>query len=76
MRLSRWGLLKDAGTLLVGATVGGLSLSVTKGLARAGAGKQKVMDVPWPYKKLDTEGVAENAYSRSCHDKEGSLENT
>jgi hypothetical protein len=62
MKLSRRGLLKDAGTLLVGATVGGLSLSLTKDVARASAGKQEVMDVPWPYKKLDPEGVAENAY--------------
>jgi hypothetical protein len=45
MRLSRRGLLKDARTLLLGARVGGLSLSLTKDVARASAGKQEVMDV-------------------------------
>ncbi len=62
MKLSRRGLLKEGGIFLLGATVGGVSLSQRGGLARAAAVKQETIEVPWPYKKLNPEAVAEKAY--------------
>ena len=62
MKLSRRGLLKEGGFFLLGATVGGLSLSHPGDLARATAAKQETIEVPWPYKKLNPEAVAEKAY--------------
>jgi len=62
MKISRRGLLRDGGVFLVGATVGGLSLSLPSNSVQASAGKQDVIEVPWPYKKLNPEAVAENAY--------------
>jgi len=61
MKLSRRGLLKDASTLLVGAAIGGTALSLPK-TGLASNIKQEVIEVPWPYKKLDPDLVAENAY--------------
>jgi hypothetical protein len=62
MKLSRRGLLKEGGVFLLGAAVGGLSLSHPGDLARATAVKQETIEVPWPYKKLNPEVVAEKAY--------------
>src|SRR5512139_3671301 len=62
MNVSRRGLLKDTGVFLLGATMGGLSSPLPKNLAVASTGKQETIEVPWPYKKLNPETVAENAY--------------
>lgn len=62
MKLSRRGLLKDGGVFLLGATVGGLSFFQPGDLARAATVEQETMEVPWPYKKLNPEAVAEKAY--------------
>lgn len=62
MKISRRGLLKEGGVFLVGATVGGLSLSLPRNSAQASAGKQDVVEAPWPYKKLNPDVVAENGY--------------
>jgi hypothetical protein len=58
MKVSRRGLLHSAGTLVVGATIGGLGLSLPKEMA----GQEPVKELPWPYKKLNPETVAEIAY--------------
>ncbi len=62
MKVSRRGLFKDAGVFLLGATLGGLSSPLPKDLATAGTAKLEGLEVPWPYKKLNPEAVAENAY--------------
>jgi hypothetical protein len=62
MKLSRRGLLKDAGVFLLGTTLGGLSSPLSKNLATASTGKPEGIELPWPYKKLNPEVVAENAY--------------
>ncbi len=62
MPLSRRDLFKNAGVFLLGATMGGLSSPVSKKLAVASTGKEAATDLPWPYKKLNSELVAEVAY--------------
>ncbi len=62
MNLSRRGLLKDAGIFLLGGTLGSLSLSAPRTLGAANTGKQESTEIPWPYKKLNPETVAESAY--------------
>jgi len=62
MKLSRRGLLKDTGVFLLGATMGGLSSSLPRSVAAVSPDKQEVLETPWPYKKLNPEAVAENAY--------------
>ncbi|NWF93055.1 MAG: C-GCAxxG-C-C family protein [Syntrophaceae bacterium] len=62
MKLSRRGLLKEGGVFLLGATAAGLSFSRSGELMSAVAANQETMEVPWPYKKLNPEVVAEKAY--------------
>jgi hypothetical protein len=63
MKLSRRGLLRDAGVFLAGASVSGLTLSLPKNAVSATATKQEPVEVPFPYKKLDPEITAEIAYT-------------
>lgn len=69
MKLSRRGLLKDAGVFLLGATMGGLSSSLPKNVTMASTDKQETIEIPWPYKKLSPKAVAENAYVGYYKDK-------
>jgi hypothetical protein len=62
MKVSRRGLFKDAGVFLLGAAMGGISTPLAKSVATASTEKQEVIEVPWPYKKLNPEAVAESAY--------------
>jgi hypothetical protein len=63
MSLSRRDLMKKAGMVAVGTGFAGLSLSLANKAIGAGEEQQiKIPDLPWPYKKLDPEAVAEAAY--------------
>lgn len=63
MKVSRRDLLKDAGLFLFGASVAGLSPSLQKDASGAAPGQQEAAEIPWPYKKLNPEAVAENGYA-------------
>ncbi len=45
MKVSRRGLFKDAGVFLLGATLGGLSSQLPKGVATANTGKQEAIEM-------------------------------
>jgi C_GCAxxG_C_C family probable redox protein len=59
MKVSRRNLLKSAGGLVLGLGLGGLARIPQGGAAESQAGAP---DLPWPYKKLDLDAVAERGY--------------
>ncbi len=63
VKFSRRDILKGAGTFVMGAAAGGISLPFSGSIAKAAvAGKDEGMGLPWPYRKLDLDAVAERGY--------------
>ncbi len=63
MKISRRDILKGLGGAVVGGTLGSASLFLARdGIAAAGPAEQTA-ELPWKYKKLDPQVVAENGYA-------------
>ncbi len=62
MKLSRRGMLKGTGTLVMGAAVCGLSLPLSNSIGSAATDKKESIGLPWPYRKLDPDLVGERGY--------------
>lgn len=61
MDMSRRELIKGAGIAAMGTGLAGLSLSVASNTANTGEGG-KLLELPWPYRKIDPVAAAEAAY--------------
>ena len=60
MSVSRRSLLKTAGGLIVGLGIGAVAGTPKSAAAQSSAGAR---ELPWPYKKLDPDAVAERGYA-------------